>query len=86
MRILLALVLWLGCWSAAIAQSAQLRPGDVISISVYQDPKLDRQVLIGPTGMIAFPLVGQIKAAGIDAVRARKRAESETERQIRRRA
>ena len=37
----------------------------VISISVYQDPKLDRQVLIGPTGMIAFPLVGQIKAAGM---------------------
>lgn len=65
MRILLSLVLWLGCWSVALAQSAQLHPGDVISISVYQDPKLDRQVLIGPTGMIAFPLVGQIKAAGL---------------------
>jgi polysaccharide export outer membrane protein len=65
MRILLALVLWLGCWSAAIAQSGLLQPGDVISISVYQDPKLDRQLLIGPTGMIAFPLVGQIKAAGM---------------------
>jgi polysaccharide export outer membrane protein len=65
MRILLSLVLWLGCWSAAIAQSALLRPGDVISISVYQDPKLDRQVLIGPTGMISFPLVGQIKASGL---------------------
>jgi polysaccharide biosynthesis/export protein len=65
MRILLSLVLWLGCWSAAIAQSALLQPGDVISISVYQDPKLDRQVLIGPTGMIAFPLVGQIKASGL---------------------
>ena len=65
MRILLALVFWLGCWSAAIAQSGLLHPGDVISISVYQDPKLDRQLLIGPTGMIAFPLVGQIKAAGM---------------------
>ena len=65
MRILLALVLWLGYWTAALAQSAQLQPGDVISISVYQDPKLDRQLLIGPTGMIAFPLVGQIKAAGL---------------------
>jgi polysaccharide export outer membrane protein len=65
MRILLSLVLWLGCWSAAIAQSGLLRPGDVISISVYQDPKLDRQVLIGPTGMISFPLVGQIKASGL---------------------
>jgi polysaccharide export outer membrane protein len=65
MRILLSLVLWLGCWSAAIAQSALLQPGDTITISVYQDPKLDRQVLIGPTGMISFPLVGQIKAAGL---------------------
>jgi polysaccharide biosynthesis/export protein len=65
MRILLSLVLWLGCWSAAIAQSGLLQPGDSITISVYQDPKLDRQVLIGPTGMISFPLVGQIKAAGL---------------------
>jgi polysaccharide export outer membrane protein len=65
MRILLSLVLWLGCWTAAIAQSAQLQPGDVISISVYQDPKLDRQVLIGPTGMISFPLIGQVKAGGL---------------------
>jgi polysaccharide biosynthesis/export protein len=65
MRILLSLVLWLACWSAAVAQSAQLQPGDVISISVYQDPKLDRSVLIGPTGMISFPLIGQVKAGGL---------------------
>jgi polysaccharide export outer membrane protein len=65
MRILLLLVLFLGCSSAAQAQSAALHPGDVVSISVYQDPKLDRQVVIGPTGMISFPLVGQIHAAGL---------------------
>jgi len=65
MRILLSLMILLGCWSAAHAQSGQLQPGDSVFISVYQDPKLDRQVLIGPTGMISFPLVGQVKAGGL---------------------
>ena len=65
MLILLLLVLLLGCSSAASAQSAALQPGDQIYISVYQDPKLDRQVVIGPTGMISLPLVGQIHAAGL---------------------
>src|SRR5215467_15980174 len=63
MRILLLLVLLLGCWTTAQAQT--LKPGDTLSISVYQDPKLDRQVLIGPTGMISFPLAGQIRAGGL---------------------
>src|SRR5262249_3716453 len=63
MRILLLLVLLLGCWNTAQAQT--LKPGDTLSISVYQDPKLDRQVLIGPTGMISFPLAGQIRAGGL---------------------
>jgi len=65
MRILLLLMLLFGCSSAAWAQSAALQPGDTLSISVYQDPKLDRQVVVGPTGMISFPLVGQIKASGL---------------------
>ena len=64
-RILFFLALLLGCWSEAKAQSDRLQPGDVVSITVYQDPKLDRQVLIGPTGMISFPLAGQIRAGGL---------------------
>src|SRR5262249_2140490 len=47
------------------AQAQTLQPGDAISISVFQDPKLDRQVLIGPSGMISFPLAGHIRAAGL---------------------
>jgi polysaccharide export outer membrane protein len=65
MRILLALVIVLGWWSDAHAQSETLQPGDTISIQVFQDPKLDRPALvIGPTGMISFPLVGTIRASG----------------------
>jgi polysaccharide biosynthesis/export protein len=62
-RILFFLVLLLACLNTAQAQT--LQPGDTLTISVYQDPKLDRQVLIGPTGMISFPLAGQIRAGGL---------------------
>jgi polysaccharide export outer membrane protein len=63
MRFLMALLLLCGSLTETVAQA--LRPGDTITISVYQDPKLDRQVIIGPTGMISFPLAGQIRAGGL---------------------
>ena len=49
---------------SAQAASYRLRVGDALSISVWQDPKLDRQVVVGPDGTIAFPLAGHIVAAG----------------------
>jgi polysaccharide export outer membrane protein len=60
----LGLLFWAGAMSA-LAQSQPLQPGDTIQISVWQDPKLDRQVVVGPDGMIAFPLAGHIKVEGI---------------------
>ena len=51
--------------TSALAQTEPLQPGDTLQISVLQDPKLDRQVVIAPDGMISFPLAGHIKAAGI---------------------
>jgi polysaccharide export outer membrane protein len=63
MRVLLALVILCGFLTAAKAQT--LQPGDTIAVSVYQDPKLDRQIVIGPTGTFSFPLAGQIKAGGL---------------------
>jgi polysaccharide export outer membrane protein len=63
MRFLLALLVVCGSWTASEAQS--LKPGDTIAIQVLQDSKLDRQVVIGPTGMISFPLAGQIQAGGM---------------------
>ena len=42
-----------------------LQPGDKIDISVWQDQTLNRQVVIAPDGMISFPLVGHIRAAGL---------------------
>jgi polysaccharide export outer membrane protein len=63
MRILLIVVF--GCTLATAAAAQTLQPGDTISISVYQDPKLDRQIVIGPTGSISFPLAGRIQAQGL---------------------
>ena len=64
MRVLLALLFFCSFLTGAFAQTP-LRAGDSIEISVWQDPKLDRRLVIGPDGMIGFPLVGQIRASGL---------------------
>lgn len=64
MRMILIVMLCLGFWvSGANAQA--LKSGDSLSISVLQDPKLDRTVVIDPSGQIAFPLAGHIRASGL---------------------
>lgn len=62
-RALFASLVWVLSWTVAAAQV--LQPGDTVAIGVYQDSKLDRQLVIGPTGLISFPLAGQIKAGGL---------------------
>ena len=66
-RVLLALAALLFCVPAAAQQSSAytLQAGDKIEISVWQDPTLNRQIVIAPDGMISFPLVGHLKAAGM---------------------
>ena len=80
MRLILALLLLCGFCGAAAGQA--LQPGDTISITVYQDPKLDRQVVIGPTGMISFPLAGQIKAGGLTPDALENALKAKTEGQV----
>jgi polysaccharide biosynthesis/export protein len=57
---LLCLVAWV---PGADAQT--LKTGDSLSISVLQDSKLDRTVVVDPSGEIAFPLAGHIRARGL---------------------
>jgi polysaccharide export outer membrane protein len=65
MRMLISIVLMcLGVWVTAAAAET-LKPGDSLNISVLQDPKLDRSVVVDPSGEIAFPLAGHIRARGL---------------------
>lgn len=50
---------------ASCAQAQTLKSGDTLSITVLQDPKLDRSVVVDPLGEIAFPLAGHLKARGL---------------------
>ncbi len=63
MRILMFLVCL--CLTATAAEAQTLKPGDSLNISVLQDPKLDRQVIVDSAGNIAFPLAGHIRASGL---------------------
>jgi polysaccharide export outer membrane protein len=46
------------------APGYRFNPGDVVRVSVWREPELDRQALVQPDGTISFPLVGQVAAAG----------------------
>jgi polysaccharide export outer membrane protein len=41
-----------------------VNPGDLLTISVWKEPDLIRQVIIRPDGAFSFPLVGDIQARG----------------------
>jgi polysaccharide biosynthesis/export protein len=48
----------------------RLRAGDKLDLTVWQDEKLNRTLVVAPDGRIAVPLVGALKAGGrtVDAV------------------
>lgn len=56
-----------GVAQAQTAERYVLQPGDVVAVSVLEDPLLDRQILIAPDGRIALPLAGTIEAEGLTA-------------------
>lgn len=65
MRVLFVIFCLVFCVSAANAQT--LKSGDTLTITVLQDPKLDRTVVVDPAGEIAFPLAGHVRARGLTA-------------------
>ena len=48
-----------------------LQPGDVIDVSVWKEPDLQREVLIRPDGGLSFPLAGEITTTGMTVEAAR---------------
>ena len=49
---------------AAISTPYRINAGDELEILVWGDERLQRSVLVLPDGTFAFPLVGQVNAAG----------------------
>jgi len=71
--------------SASFAQSGDvspvtLKPGDTLSITVLQDPKFDRTVIVDPNGQIAFPLAGHITVSGLTPQRLERVLKSRLQR------
>jgi len=50
--------------SAAASAEYLLSPGDLLDISVFQVPDLNKEVQIDAAGQISLPLIGDVKAAG----------------------
>ncbi len=42
----------------------RVQPGDVLSISVWREEGLEKEVLVRPDGGLSFPLVGNVQASG----------------------
>lgn len=66
--VLLALLVFTGMPSFAAAQEAdegyRIRPGDVLTVSVWREEDLQLEVVVRPDGGISIPLAGEIQAAG----------------------
>lgn len=56
--------------------------GDVLDISVWKDEALMKSVVVLPDGKIAFPLIGQVEAAGKTVSRLKEEMESRLARYV----
>jgi polysaccharide biosynthesis/export protein len=53
------------CVASSAASAQTIKVGDNLSISVLQDSKLDRTLVVDPSGQIAFPLAGHFRVSGL---------------------
>jgi len=76
--LMLLSILALAASQSALAQDGPaprepytINPGDLLEISVWKEPDLQREVLVRPDGAFSFPLSGDIDAVGrtVEAVR-----------------
>jgi polysaccharide biosynthesis/export protein len=63
------------CLNTAVAEEANylLGSGDVLRISVYNNPDLTLETRVGERGMITFPLIGEVQVEGVTASAAEKK-------------
>lgn len=64
---LTASLLMVGLCNVAASETYLLNPGDQLEVSVWNEDTLQRKITVLPDGMISFPLVGHLQAAGKSA-------------------
>ncbi|HRO58628.1 MAG TPA: polysaccharide export protein EpsE [Burkholderiaceae bacterium] len=74
---LLALCGWTGAWAqggAAAPASGDyvLGAGDLIRVSVFQQPDLSLDARISESGMVSYPLIGNVSLGGLTGTQAEK--------------
>ena len=83
---IMAAVIWMG-WLTGAAVAADgavtapttdyaIGPGDVLEISVWKEEALTKLISVLPDGKIAFPLIGEVQAAGRTVAQLKKEIES----------
>lgn len=74
-----ALLLWLPLVFGGAAFAADnkaeyvLGPGDVIRVTVFQNPDLTLETRVSENGAISFPLIGQVPVGGLNVAEAEKK-------------
>lgn len=58
--------------AAAAANEYRLGPGDVVRVSVFQNPDLTLETRIGEGGMVSYPLLGSVRLGGNTVSQAEK--------------
>ncbi|MCW5626463.1 MAG: polysaccharide export protein EpsE [Burkholderiales bacterium] len=69
----LALMLGAGAVHAQAVRPYPLGPGDVIRITVFQNPDMTTETRVTDSGSITFPLVGAVDIAGMTASQAEQK-------------
>jgi polysaccharide export outer membrane protein len=62
---LIAVVMLFGGTPSRAQEAAySVKPGDLLQVSVWKEPELQRPVLVRPDGAFSFPLAGEVDARG----------------------
>ena len=63
-------------------EAYKVQPGDVLAVSVWKEPDLQREVLVRPDGGFSFPLTGEVSAMGKSVVEIQGELERRIEKYI----
>jgi len=73
LSLLVVFITVFGVQSAMAQDAYRIRPGDVLSVEVVQDPSLSREILVLPDGSINYPFVGTLQVRGLTVAQVQQR-------------